>query len=1156
MVRNLIVYINILLVIFIISNPTIIHNFEEHDSIQHEISTQNTDIDLNPFVKQDIASLNIQWTFSAGFFHSSPNVFDIDQDGTKEIVIGSGDHNFYVLDSDGNIEWTTSATWLAHTQPAIGDIDLDGNIEFIVGSDDDYIRCFTTDSTTPEWTYQLANDASRPIVIADIDDHLESPALEILTISYTGNFYVLNSDGSLRFQKTGINDEASHIVVADIDNDFNLEIIVGSGNNINIYDKAGVLEKTIDAGIYVDSIIVADFFSPGELAIGVASPDDNLVKVIAYNETVLFSHDIGSGVRALLPYDIDDDGHLDLLVAATDGMHAISENGELWHLSSGESREPVIGDIDNDGELEALYCTNPDYLLRVVDLSTGVQEWSYNIGEVITVPVIEDIDGDNKLEVLVSSRNGNLYCFEGAFDGHAEISSLGGNIYNNPLYLVNKIKVYKTPSTPNIDGSLNDYEYNTIFTSPVYSEDGGIRYMTFYLGYDNDYLYVGIDSKLADGWDSKAAVVIDGDIDNMLYSSLNSPYCDFKTQKNAPSGWSGYNGETRFNFSQETSITIENLGKSVVDSTNGLTYEWKIPKIEFAKSSSIQHYRIQFFLSENAVETFFFPYLHNHYQNTFALIELVPDDIYPTDVEVGENYIKNSKVYIAWDTTVAYGYSDNPKGVITDWRVDDNGNNDPTDDMNRIRGDLTGIQSGWQVVVRDADWTWVKNQRALGDSYPASITTYMDGDNAVVNIVCDWTEYNFQVTITYTIKPDDQNVYVDINYETYGLTTIGSISYNFAQINSIWSTSDPGEMAWFDYYKLGINPEGDISSLDTSNKLYAPFEKPLYAAFRSSNQSWIEGLIPKDLTQIQNMGMFIKNGEWAFDRELFSYIHNGSTIAIGTSNTASFILYADNTNSFDTMENVVDDIQKTQDLDTKTPFITSVTHTPSAPTENDAVVISADITDESGIQVVTLHYLVNSGNWSEENMTLVSDSTYEATIGPFDANDIIKYYIVAVDNSSNHNKATNDNDKAYYSFSVTTLDKIAPSITSVTHTPSAPTENDAIVISANVTDNVEVVSVTLFYRINGSSWVQEYMVSNGSVYSASIGPFEANAKIDFYIKATDSSNNEETTSISSFIISSNSTDIRENSTFIVSSQYITFLCIPLLAVFFKKKRRI
>ncbi|MHA1352710.1 MAG: hypothetical protein ACTSPP_08000, partial [Candidatus Heimdallarchaeaceae archaeon] len=142
--------------------------------------------------------------------------------------------------------------------------------------------------------------------------------------------------------------------------------------------------------------------------------------------------------------------------------------------------------------------------------------------------------------------------------------------------------------------------------------------------------------------------------------------------------------------------------------------------------------------------------------------------------------------------------------------------------------------------------------------------------------------------------------------------------------------------------------------------------------------------------------------------ELFSYIHNGSTIAIGTSNTASFILYADNTNSFDTMENVVDDIQKTQDLDTKTPSITSVTHTPSAPTENDAVVISADITDESGIQVVTLYYRVNSGSWSAVNMTLTSDSTYEATIGPFDANDIIEYYIVAVDNSSNHNKATDD----------------------------------------------------------------------------------------------------------------------------------------------------
>ena len=188
------------------------------------------------------------------------------------------------------------------------------------------------------------------------------------------------------------------------------------------------------------------------------------------------------------------------------------------------------------------------------------------------------------------------------------------------------------------------------------------------------------------------------------------------------------------------------------------------------------------------------------------------------------------------------------------------------------------------------------------------------------------------------------------------------------------------------------------------------------------------------------------------------------------------------------------------------PVIANIIHSPSTPTELDSITINATITDASGIHNVTLHYRVNGGTWIEVSMTLVSGNLYSVTIGPFAVSDTIEYYISALDNSVNHNEAIENNNGEYYDIFVGSSDVTGPSITSIFHSPSSPTELETITINATVTDASGIHNVTLHYRINGGTWIEVSMTHvSGDIYSVTIGPFAVSDTIEYYITAIDNS---------------------------------------------------
>lgn len=105
--------------------------------------------------------------------------------------------------------------------------------------------------------------------------------------------------------------------------------------------------------------------------------------------------------------------------------------------------------------------------------------------------------------------------------------------------------------------------------------------------------------------------------------------------------------------------------------------------------------------------------------------------------------------------------------------------------------------------------------------------------------------------------------------------------------------------------------------------------------------------------------------------------------------------------------------------DVSGPVITNIVHSQD-PIDTDLVNITCTVTDLNGVETVTLYYKINNNTWTNITMTLVSGNIYGASIGPFTAGAVVSYYIVAVDDSPNHNSVTENNSGAFYSFTIVT----------------------------------------------------------------------------------------------------------------------------------------
>jgi len=308
--------------------------------------------------------------------HSSPNVYDIDGDGRNEILFcyRKDVDRMACFNDDGSTKWfypplgedPLGGDVLA--KPTIADINMDGKVEILIGSRDRHVYCISNTGSllwkygptgnsiedTPE-AFDVDGDGDMELFFPEDDRH-------IYAIDHTGKLLWMSPEAGSGFE--------GHPTAVDVDNDGVVEIIALC-QDTNVYCYSGLTgqEKwrlSTGAKFQSNTAVVADVNNDGEYEV-LASNDEGRLYCISFYGTELWY------------------------------WQADTQPGdEMFRF------EFPLGDIDNDGHLEAVLMSN--YMVYCVDTFTGKTKWKFSP----TYPahwgnyhLLADVTGDGEVDVLV-----------------------------------------------------------------------------------------------------------------------------------------------------------------------------------------------------------------------------------------------------------------------------------------------------------------------------------------------------------------------------------------------------------------------------------------------------------------------------------------------------------------------------------------------------------------------------------------------------------------------------------------------------------------------------------------------------------------------------------------------------------------------------------
>jgi hypothetical protein len=411
-----------------------------------------------------------------------------------EIVTGSdeldgpGPGYWRAFDSHGNVLWTTfTQSDQSRSSPVIVDLNGDGKPEIAGGTTSGhtvevmtrYGNWFWTFPTPPspgenEW---LSSPAAADLVSGNLD--VAGPELAILHRK-TGMVFVFDGDNSdWRDNGTSVTgwegregrdwdvlwtshiggedsgNEVSTPAIGDVDNDHELEIVIGSGDG-NVYvlnGSNGAIEHAFaTAGEVPASAALADVNGDGYLEIVIGSTDSS-VYCLRWNGVqgaVLWRFQTRDAVYSSAAIgDVDADGGLEVIVGSNDGivycLNGASGGLKWFHITGGAVySSPALADrfriikyqkewpmFRHDatrtgfygsahvGSLDVYVGSDDNYLYLLNGVSGALIDRFLTYGPIRSSPSVADTDGDRRLEVLfydwgndTAARNDTFWCIE------------------------------------------------------------------------------------------------------------------------------------------------------------------------------------------------------------------------------------------------------------------------------------------------------------------------------------------------------------------------------------------------------------------------------------------------------------------------------------------------------------------------------------------------------------------------------------------------------------------------------------------------------------------------------------------------------------------------------------------------------------------------
>jgi len=375
-------------------------------------------------------------------------VGDVDEDAAIEIILSDG----RVLQFDGidtTLEWTYPGGEFGALLE-LADIDDDPTMEIIGASAWYFITAFDASLQTPLWQIPTSQDVDA-LLMADVtgDDRVEL----LYGDGQWGSVYAFDTRTVTEIWHI---DNPEHgvgsIAVGDSDDDGQLELLYSSGYSSSGRDQLAVHGLPTTAfewqSLHLDgpfnALTIGDSNGNGYIEDVIASYesnsgyDDGIVQILDSvrnslqwsSQSNTFGDTAWTGLHDVVIGDVDNDGNIEFVVATgqlydgaiyvfdgasrqIEAQYVYDEGATIYSLA--------IADVDNDGANEIIAGGGREHTgatgvyVYVIDGATGTVEWrSISLGEYwssIEQIVVADIDSDDTLEII--ALNDSLYVIDG-----------------------------------------------------------------------------------------------------------------------------------------------------------------------------------------------------------------------------------------------------------------------------------------------------------------------------------------------------------------------------------------------------------------------------------------------------------------------------------------------------------------------------------------------------------------------------------------------------------------------------------------------------------------------------------------------------------------------------------------------------------------------